>query len=87
VVFPVNPTEEVPPSPFTRGGKQKLVLSQNGGVQKLSNPEYYCLWYVKSKWQDITQTGCKLITVIQFLKNFKLGTLIKEEIKSTLLLF
>jgi hypothetical protein len=25
-------------------------------VQKLSNPEDYHLWYVKTKWQDITQT-------------------------------
>jgi hypothetical protein len=38
-------------------------------VQKLSNPEDYYLWVVKTKWQDITQTECKLMVIIHnFLK-------------------
>jgi hypothetical protein len=37
-------------------------------VQKLSNPRVLLSVVCENQWQDITQTECKLMTVIQFFK-------------------
>jgi hypothetical protein len=65
-VFLVNP-DGVPPSPFTWRWKQKLVLSEQSTkekVQKFSNAEYHHPRYLKTKWENITQTECILMMVI-----------------------